>query len=217
MAGEIIVGRDGNQRIKITDPHVGRRQFRLIPKGIGYYTLIHMGTTPTIVNGMEVLRTQVSNDTIIQVGPNFKASVSLLVNGNIEKVSVRHLKRLWDDYEGYNLKMRKDQQTSMMIRTGSMIFTMSSGVISAISEEYRFLGIIFTIIGILGIILSFIIARSTDPATAQKNTLYFQLNYCCPKCKKSMPERNYIWLFRNYKKCAGCGVTFEYGFPPGIK
>lgn len=82
MNKAIIVGRGrdkATQRIEITDPSVSREHCILTDNGDGTYTLEHKGQLPTYVDGVQILKTQVTRDSVITIGKSTKVKVADLL------------------------------------------------------------------------------------------------------------------------------------------
>ena len=55
---EVIVGKQGNQRIPITDQYVSRKHCKLTSNGDGSYTIENLSQNGTFVNGRKILKKQ---------------------------------------------------------------------------------------------------------------------------------------------------------------
>ena len=77
---EIIVGKQGNQKVTITDARVSRKHCKLTEQPDGSFILEDLGSSNgTFVNGSSVVKTRVKRDTVIQLGPELKIKVADLV------------------------------------------------------------------------------------------------------------------------------------------
>ncbi len=76
---EIIIGRQGNQKMPISDPTVSRKHCRLTPNGDGTFTLENLSSLGTKVDGIDIIQTTVTPDSLIQLGPNFKAKLKDII------------------------------------------------------------------------------------------------------------------------------------------
>lgn len=240
MSGEIIIGREGQQAIPISDRTVSRRHCSLSPQGDGSYVLTNLSRGVTKVNGVDVVRKTVFADTVIELGPRFRASVAQLLNlpqtpgasagypggGGVSAgygqmggapqpqaptVNVRHLERIWDDYNYQTIENAKKNKNANLIRTGSMVFTMSSGIVSFLFPEVIVMGLIFSGIGVIGVLYGFIAMKNGEgPEESQERRERFMSYYCCPKCHGSLPVMSYKLLRQNYRSCPRCKARFEY-------
>ncbi|MDE5882369.1 MAG: FHA domain-containing protein [Muribaculaceae bacterium] len=213
---EIIIGRQGNQKTLISDSTVSRKHCRLIPKGDGTYTLENLSSLGTKVDGLDVIQTTVTLDSLIQLGPNYKAKLRdiLTIPGSqpaptatvqksnekqeTKKFRTSHLKRLREDFEAHNLEVANTQHKINLTRTGFGIFTMCA------MPTIFFLGpvgYILTGIGVIGNIYSFIGMRSVDtPITRKLRQDEFEEKWVCPNpdCGHTLMARDYKALYRDY-------------------
>lgn len=72
---EIIVGRKGTQRTPINDISVSREHCKLIVNADGTYVVENISANGTFVNGNSIIRTSVTPDTVLKLGPNFSIIV----------------------------------------------------------------------------------------------------------------------------------------------
>lgn len=213
---EIIVGKQGNQRIPITDQYVSRKHCKITSNGDGSYTIENLSQNGTFVNGRKILKTKVHADTEIQLGPNFTVKVSELlpITNSIasnkqsapqKEYSIKPLEAIWNEYHDSLLDLQaKQHRLGLLIRI-PMLFTVIGGVLTAlISDDYRFvtlgISILAGIIMIYGFIKSknFVFAKEKD-----RLDIEFQDKYICPN-----PECNHFLGNKPYKilsqdKCCG--------------
>ena len=78
---EIIVGREGQQKIKISDPTVSCKHCKITTNSDGTYKIEDLSKNGTYVNGIKIYQTQVTADTEIQLGLNFRITVKQLLAG----------------------------------------------------------------------------------------------------------------------------------------
>ena len=215
---EVIVGKQGNQRIPITDQYVSRKHCKITSNGDGSYTIENLSQNGTFVNGRRIIKTKVQAETVIQLGPNFSIKVSELLpvtttrSINQKVYSIESLESVWNEYHDSILELQaKQHKLGLLIRI-PMIFTVVGGVLTAlISEEYRFVTLgISAIAGILmiyGFIKSknFVFAKEKD-----KLDLDFQDKYICPN-----PECNHFLGFKPFKvliqdkSCGYCRCKYD--------
>ena len=72
---EIIVGRKGTQRTPITDTTVSRQHCKILVNADGTYTIENISASGTYVNGNSIIRTAVTPDTMLRLGPSFSIAV----------------------------------------------------------------------------------------------------------------------------------------------
>ena len=238
MSRGIIIGREGTQAIPITDRTVSRRHCELEPQGDGSFILTNLSRGVTKVDGVDIIKKRVYPDTVIELGPRFRASVAQLLNlpqhggygpsgGGYNQgsgyrhqppvqeqqptVNVRHLERIWDDYNMQNLDNARKTKNANLVRTGSMVFSLSSGIVAFLLPELMVMGLVFSGIGVLGVIYGFLVLKNgEDPQETQYRRERFMSYYCCPKCHGSLPVMSYRLLRQNYRACPRCKAKFEY-------
>lgn len=218
---EIIIGRKGNQKTPITDATVSREHCKLTPQRDGSYLLENLSQFGTKVDGRDVIQTTVTPDSLIQLGPNYKAKLRDLIvvpaqqrsqnrsqsaennteakrEPEVKRFRTNHLKRLWEDYEAHNLELATSQHKINLTRTGLGIFTMCA------MPTIFFLGpvgYVLTGVGVLGNLYSFMGMKSVDtPAIRKQRQDEFEENWVCPNpdCGHTLMARNYRALLRDY-------------------
>lgn len=105
---EIIIGRQGTQKIAITDPTVSRMHCRVIVNGDGTYTLENLSQFGTIVDGVRVEKATIGPYSHIRMG-NFSATLGDLLG--VTPNSQRTL-RAWDTPYFSNVGSAKDNRLS---------------------------------------------------------------------------------------------------------
>ena len=76
---EIIIGRQGNQKTPITDPSVSRKHCKVTINPDGTYTIENLSDYGTKVNGTSIIRTTVTLDSVLELGPSYKAKLKDLI------------------------------------------------------------------------------------------------------------------------------------------
>lgn len=212
---EIIVGRQGSQRMQITDITVSRKHCKLTPIGDGKYTLENLSQSGTYVEGNNILKTTVTANTIIRLGSSFSVKVEDLIP-QIPIYSIAPLKDVWNNYHDTLMKIQKEQRTIGLLRSASPIFTLGSGSISMFSrslgldESVMYITMAMTFIGLLLMVYSFYKSYKEDSMTLrEKATEDFQNKYICPnpKCQHFMGNQPYNILRQN-KNCPYCKSQF---------
>ncbi len=224
---EIIIGRKGNQVTPITDPTVSRHHCKVTVADDGSMTIENLSGSGTSVDGVEIIRKSVSKDSIVGLGPSFRAPLSALLGSlaasdkpssppskapeaktEPPKVTITHLRRVWEDYNNANLEIADKQRKINLVRTGLGIFTMCA------MPTIFFLGpvgYVLTGVGVLGNIYSFAGMRNAEtPAERQERQDQFDDAWVCPnpKCRRSLPARNYKLLVRNHQACPYCKAKY---------
>lgn len=230
---EIIVGRQGCQRMQITDTTVSRKHCKLTPIGDDKYTLENLSQSGTYVDGNNILKTTVTANTIIRLGSSFSVKVEDLIpqthpsalstpppsskpDTEIPIYSIAPLKDVWNNYHDTLQKIQKEQRTTGLLRSASPIFTLGSGSISMFSrslgldESVMYITMAMTFIGLLLMIYSFYKSYKEDSMTLrEKATEDFQNKYICPnpKCQHFVGNQPYNILRQN-KNCPYCKCLF---------
>lgn len=218
MSMEVIVGRTGNQAIQITNSTVSRRHCKITDNGDGQYTVENLSPAGTIVNGHKIVRTVVTADTEVQLGPEFRATVGELVKCTppvppATGYDISHLERVWNEFNETNIRILERRRKINMLRAALPLFTISAMIFTALaSEEYKWMGIVFTVITFAFALYSFMGMKADEsPRELQKRQEKFESQWICPNpsCGCSLPTKNYHLLGKNFKKCNYCGCIFK--------
>ena len=217
---EVIVGKQGNQRIPITDEFVSRKHCKITSNGDGTYTIENMSQNGTFVDGRKILKTKVSADTVIQLGPNFAIKVSELLpvtrtdnNPTTSKeYSLKPLEEVWLDYHDSLLDLQSKQHKLGLLIRIPMFFTVGGGVLTAvIGNDLRFIALGFGILGLLSMIYGFIKSKNFVFAEEKdKLDRVFIEKYVCPN-----PECHHFLGFTPYnilcqdKTCRYCHCKYN--------
>lgn len=230
---EIIIGKQGTQRLSITEPTVSRRHCRVTTNGDGTYTIENLSQNGTKVDGVDIIRTTVRPDSRIQLGPRFSATLAELigsaasinvvrqsqrsemsyqpsvnVKNDVRTFNISHLRRVWDDFNQENIEMSRKQQKVNLIRTGFGIFTMCATPTIFLLGP---VGYLFTGIGILGNIYSFVGMKNAETAEEKQGRQdTFDEAWVCPNpdCGRTLLAKNYKLLLRNYQSCPYCKCKY---------
>lgn len=230
---EIIVGRKGNQKTPITDPMVSKQHCMVTSLGDGKFKIKNLSKNGTLVNGFDIDEAVVTEDTIIQLGPNFSVRIKDLLpavdetSGNntnkegenqpeVPSYSIKPLQSVWDKYHDTLLDIQNSQRSLGLFRSASPLFTLGSGTISMFSrslglgEYVMYVTGGLTIIGFTIMVYCFYKAYNDDSvAQKEKATKDFQDNYICPnpKCHRFMGNQPYNILRQN-NNCPYCKCKF---------
>lgn len=235
---EIIIGKQGNQKISITEPTVSRRHCKVTSNGDGSYTLENLSETSyTKVDGKQVIKTTVTPCSILQLGPVFRATLGDLIgNGlsaekndlksagksayisknerpspvknEIPVYNISHLRRVWEDFDQTNLDMAEKQRKVNLARTLFGIFTMC-----AMPTIFFFgaAGYALTGVGILGNLYSFVGMRNAEtPLERRQRQEAFDDVWVCPnpQCGHSLNAKNYRRLVNDFRSCPYCKCKY---------
>ncbi|MBR1373921.1 FHA domain-containing protein [bacterium] len=213
---EIIVGKQGNQRIPITDQYVSRKHCKITTNGDGSYTIENLSQNGTFINGRKILKTKVQADTVIQLGPNYSVKVSDLLpitnsiinNKNSlpqKEFSIKPLESIWNEYHDSLLELQARQHKLGLLIRIPMLFTVVGGVLTAIiSEDYRFVTLGISVLA--GIIMIYGFIKSKNFVFAKEKDILdmsFQDRYICPnpECGHFLGNKPYKVLSQD--KCCG--------------
>lgn len=218
---EIIVGKKGTQKLPITDPMVSRNHCKLTEQPDGAFLLEDLGSANgTFVNGSSVIRTRVTRDTIIQLGPNLKVRVADLVGDQIPQspqlpkpepvpeFSVKPLQYIWDEYQNELDEIRAKQKSINTWRMATPLFTMASGVLTAATGGNP-IGWILMIIGLCITVYAFVKTSNDDSDERRKIALdKFQTHYICPNPKCGHTHAQSPKILLQNKTCPFCKCKY---------
>lgn len=215
---EIIIGRKGNQSTPITDTTVSRQHCKVTDNGDGTYTVENLSSSGTKIDGCDIVRASARPESIVQLGPNFKAKLSDLLTSkpkvdekpgmDVKTFNISHLRHIWENYNATNISKADEQRRINLTRTGLGIFTMC-----AMPTIFFFgpVGYALTAIGIAGNIYSFAGMKNSETATErQERQEKFDDQWVCPNpdCGRSLLAKNYRMLIRNYQTCPYCQCKY---------
>lgn len=220
----IIIGRKGNQKFPISDITVSRQHCKVTANDDGTYTLENLSSAGTLVDGIPIIRTTVTLDSKISLGKNFTKTLRELIGSNIQEFSktnkedsksekipefsIKHLEKIWEDFNSSNLLMAEKQRKINLTRAGLGVFTMCA------MPTIFFLGpvgYILTGIGVIGNTYSFIGMRNSETlAQRQQRQDMFEEAWVCPnpECGRNLPAKNYKTLIRNHSTCPYCKCKY---------
>lgn len=123
-----------------------------------------------------------------------------------QEYSIRHLKRVWDDYNSSVRDIKIRQKNIGLLSSIPMGFSMFGGLVAGIAPEIREIAIVFTCIALLIMLIGFY-KRFTDKSIYELEELSEELqrNYVCPnpQCHHFMGNQPYNVLRQN-KTCPHC-------------
>lgn len=228
---EIIVGRQGtNQKITILDRTVSRQHCKLTAQSDGTYLLENISANGTFVDGRSVIKTVVTEDAIIQLGPSYKVKVADIVgNPNIVNPPVPHLpqmppsppepdytaafNRLESVYERFSkdkVELLKEERRKNQYRSLPMfavgIVSLFLTVIPAL-EPYRIV-IVVIAAACAGWGAKIAFGASVEmPERMEALNRQFKIDYVCPKCGNFLGDIPFENL-KNKKFCSICKCTW---------
>lgn len=235
---EIIVGRQGNQRVQITDMSVSRKHCQITPLGNDKYRIKNLSAGGTYVNGNEIVETTVTADTYIRLGtsytvkvkdllpvaetPRSNPSAGIVQPGNtnppteVPEYSIRPLQDVWNRYHNKLLEIQDSQRSVGLLRSASPLFTLGSGSISMFSrslglgDSIMYITGALTFIGLIIMVYSFYKAYNDDSVEQRERaTDEFQNKYVCPNPKCHRFMGNQPYnILRQNKTCPYCKCKF---------
>lgn len=227
---EILIGKQGNQCMPITDEYVSRKHCKLTSNGDGSFTLENLSQNGTFVQGRKIIKTKVNSDTVIQLGPNYKIKVADLLpqktsatnnstspsSTSTKEYSLKPLKKVWEEYDNRMTAIQQEQKTTTLLRSASPMFTLGSGAIAGLArglgwgDEIFGLTLIMTVIGLILMVYSFWKGYKDNSIDERKEaTKYLQDHYLCPNpdCRHFVGMKDYN-ILRQDKNCPYCKCKY---------
>jgi hypothetical protein len=222
---EIIVGKQGNQKVTITDARVSRKHCKLTEQPDGSFILEDLGSSNgTFVNGNRIFRTRVTRDTILQLGPELKVKVSDLVGTTVispltippinppqptevdYSAAFNRLQAVYERYSKDKVALLKDERKKNQLKSLPMfivgIVSMLLFIIPALAPFRIYIVIIATAFAGWGAKVAF--GTSVEfPEKMEALTRQFKIDYVCPKCGNFLGDIPFENL-RNRKICSFC-------------
>lgn len=228
---EIIVGKQGQQRVKINDPAVSRKHLKITTLPDGKFKLEDMSANGTFVNGIRIKEKVVSGDTIVQLGPNVMYRVSELMpiqyepprgggqpHGGkvtppppppVKEFSIKHLEQVWEEYERQLEAIQEERQNIGKKRMLPMMLSMGSGALAPILAAMigtETLCITLPITAIC-LILYIVAYNQKDTGFEQQKEAKKKLiqKYVCPNpaCQRFVGMQDYA-ILSQMPACPGC-------------
>lgn len=222
---EIIVGRKGQQHTTITDLSVSREHCRLTSNQDGTYTLENLSANGTYIDGRSIIRSIVTQDTVIQLGSTFKVAVKELLpqplrqtkaSGSLKsaadprqqeyKDEFLRLKSIYDKYTADKIALQKEAGMNNFYRMLPMtllsLVGLGSAAIPALGNIAPFIGIIGVGLLIYSLIKSYNGSKD-NPEKMEALNRQFMIDYVCPKCGNFLGYLPYETLV-NKSTCSFC-------------
>ena len=225
---EIIVGRVGQQKIKISDSTVSREHCKITTNSDGTYKIENLSENGTYVNGIKIIKTNVTADAEIQLGPYFKITVKQLLAGikigpekpegpkgpkgpdkpEDLKAKFRKLEEVYDKYSNDKIAIQKQAAKINFYRMLPMallsLITLGSLAIPGLGSISPFIGLIGGGL-VLYSIVKFYSSNTGNPEKIEALNKQFMIDYVCPKCGNFLGFIPYETLANkstcNYCKC----------------
>lgn len=225
---EIIVGRRGNQKITITDTTVSREHCKLTSNADGTYTLENLSQNGTFVDDRSVIRSIVTQDTVIRLGATYTVAIKDLLpvthqvsssfqpqqvsKNNVGpkdaeyKLEFQKLKAVYEKYTAEKLAIQKETAKTNFYRMLPMsivaLIGLAASAIPALGNIAPFVGGAGVILLVYSIFKSYSGTNDT-PEKLQALDDQFKINYVCPKCGNFLGFVPYESL-KNKKICNFC-------------
>lgn len=235
---EIIIGRQGTQKIPITNPTVSRKHCKVIDNGDGTYIIENLSPSGTKVDGVEIIRATAKPNSRIQLGQNFSSTLVELIGvpqaaskpqtqstsakpvaqgtsstrtqPEVKTFNISHLRRVWEDYNNASIEIADKKRKIGLVRGGGMLFAMGGGLVVALTS-LSVLGTVFSGIGFATMAYSFIGMKNDETAAEkQERRDAFELKWICPnpECKRPLPLKSYRVFIQTVKECPCCKCKF---------
>ena len=224
MSKEIIIGKEGTQSIKITDPYVSRQHAKLVIDNAGKMTITDNGslngTFLKMQNGQfkQITSYAVTAGMTLRFGPQFECKVKDLIPAApppppAEKIDISQLKELDELYTTEKVRLEKKSSFINFARMliffgGSAIGAILTAIIKSDSDTVRIIGGVIPFC--IGIIVVLILTINNNKLIDKKTKIEkdYRTHYVCPKCFFSFRDKPY----RNILlagKCPNCKSEFK--------
>lgn len=221
---EIIIGRKGTQRIPIHDTTVSREHCKLMIHPDGSMTLENMSKNGTIVDGRSIIRTNVSPETVIQLGAQFKIAIKdvLPVQQSTPRPEEKkkeeiakpedysrefnRLKQVYDKYSADKIAIQKDAAMANFYRMLPMtllsVVSLGAAAVPGLRTVSPFIAIGGVGLLVYSLVKSFN-GTKHNPEKIEELTRQFKIDYVCPKCGNFLGDVPFEVL-QNKKQCNYC-------------
>lgn len=223
---EIIVGRNGQQSIRITDLTVSREHCKLISNPDGTYILENLSRNGTFVDGKSIIRTVVTPDTLLTLGTSFSVYVKDLLpvspaqsqpnpgqqpgEGSMQfKQQFQKLKAIYEHYAEQKVAIQREAAMKNFYRSLPSAIMAILFAFSMFGGEASFLVQIRPFVGILMILFigltTFQVYNGQKELPAKMEALnkQFMIDYVCPQCGNFLGFVPFETLL-NKKQCSFC-------------
>lgn len=166
----------------------------------------------TYVNGVAIEQKVISESDRVELGAShFLLSWELIRGPKVETVDIRHLKRIWEDYNEATREIEDRQKNSGILCSVPMGFSMLGGLLTGVLDpQFRPLTLSLTAIALL-VFLYGLYRRLTDNGREEKEELVRELRdkYVCPKCGRYFGLQDYEVLIRQTFACPKCKSRYK--------
>ena len=224
---EIIIGRnqqtrqlnvikDGKEKIYgnagSVPMDVSRHHISLQTAGAGKWQIKNLNErNVTFVNGIAVESKTISENDKVELGnSHYLFPWDALQEPKVETADIRPLRKVWEEYNKENIRIRKQQKNIGLLASIPMGFTMLGGLIAGVGpEEIRGVAYLFTAIALLIMLYGFY-RRFNDNSIEKQEELKKKLlrNYTCPKCGHFLGFQDYEVLTQS-DACPYCKTKYK--------
>ena len=224
---EIIIGRnqqtrqlnvikDGKEKIYgnagSVPMDVSRHHISLQTAGAGKWQIKNLNErNVTFVNGIAVESKTISENDKVELGnSHYLFPWDALQEPKVETADIRPLRKVWEEYNQENIRIRKQQKNIGLLASIPMGFTMLGGLIAGVGpEEIRGVAYLFTAIALLIMLYGFY-RRFNDNSIEKQEELKkkLQRNYTCPKCGHFLGFQDYEVLTQS-DACPYCKTKYK--------
>jgi len=224
---EIIIGRnqqtrqlnvikDGKEKIYgnagSVPMDVSRHHISLQTAGAGKWQIKNLNErNVTFVNGIAVESKTISENDKVELGnSHYLFPWDALQEPKVETADIRPLRKVWEEYNKENIRIRKQQKNIGLLASIPMGFTMLGGLIAGVGpEEIRGVAYLFTAIALLIMLYGFY-RRFNDNSIEKQEELKkkLQRNYTCPKCGHFLGFQDYEVLTQS-DACPYCKTKYK--------
>lgn len=219
----LVVGRLGNQAIKIQDMTVSRKHCQITRIGNNEFQIEDLDSSRgTFINNIPIFQASVKIDTPIKLG-NLTTTVSQLLgvvqNTVGETVHIGHLERVFAEYEEANKELSKQRvrahsRRSMPMQIGLPLIMGAGMFLDLMISDSEMASTIKIVLSVgcigLSILLSLTALSSGDSIIDDQFEINkkFQIDYTCPKCKNFLGMGRPVEALLNTGKCPYCKSKF---------
>lgn len=191
---------------------VSRHHISLQPAEAGKWFIRNLNErNVTFVNGISIESKTVSEKDNIELGNSrYLFPWAALREPKVEVADIRPLRRVWEEYNQENIRIRKRQRDNGLLASVPMGFTMLGGLVAGVGPaEIRGIAYVFTAIALIIMLYGFY-RRFTDNSIEEQEELKkkLQRNYTCPKCGHFLGFQDYEVLAQG-DSCPYCRTKYR--------
>lgn len=212
----MIIGKQGEQRERITEASVSRQHCKITKIGNGRYLLEDLNSTNgTFVNGQRISVMEVDDNTIIQLGPKYSVRVVNLFT-DIGK-EFDKLKKVYDNYNSQKLSIskniaKKNFQRSLIPSFISPIILFGSFLFSGEGQGLIIFRVVMAVVMVVSLLYTAKSAGKAQQESPEKNMQLekkFRKEYVCPSCKRFLGNIPFEELRDSVQTCPYCKTKWH--------